>query len=231
MSMPILVEECIPAPRGNMRLLVGKPSRPQAGRPVLLLMEAFGVTPWMRTMASRFAAAGHPVYLPDLYYPAWPDNTFSMETLDAAVGMMRALTPDVFAADLDVLLAHMAAAGHPVPALVGYCMGGQLAVVGAALGGRRIGQAISFYGGATSTRLPGLPVPECPVHLVYGEADALIPSAEIQAVTRWLEQQGAPYTCDIIPGAGHGFCCEERPTYLPEEAGRAWSKMQDWLAQ
>jgi dipeptidyl aminopeptidase/acylaminoacyl peptidase len=86
-------------------------------------------------------------------------------------------------------------------ALVGYSLGGYLAVAHAA-GDRRIRAVVEFAGGIepefakTVAHLP-------PTFIVHGEADRRVPfkrAAELEAV---LQRIGAPYETRYFPGEGH----------------------------
>jgi len=60
-------------------------------------------------------------------------------------------------------------------------------------------------------------VPRCPVQLHFGETDASIPLADVDAV------RAARPEVDVFvyAGAGHGFGCDERGSYSAQDAALA----------
>jgi carboxymethylenebutenolidase len=48
----------------------------------------------------------------------------------------------------------------------------------------------------------------CPVLILHGEADAIVPVAEAYHLKELLEKRGVPYEMKIYPGVGHGFSGE-----------------------
>jgi len=88
-------------------------------------------------------------------------------------------------------------------ALLGFSLGAYLALANASIDGR-VQAVVDFFGGLPREmklfmrRL-------CPVLILHGEADPIIPAAEAYSLQRLLEQKGIPYEIKIYPGAGHGF--------------------------
>jgi carboxymethylenebutenolidase len=62
-------------------------------------------------------------------------------------------------------------------------------------------------------------VPRCPTILHDGETDATIPLADVEAV-----RAKRPDLPVYIYPAGHGFACDERASFHPESAARAWQR-------
>src|SRR5687768_3393376 len=100
---------------------------------VLYLMDAPGIRPVLRDMASRLATAGYYVMLPYLYYRGGPFREFTLsdEDMHARQELMGTITPTNIVGDAEALLAHAAgdaAARDGDAGVVGFCMSGGLAV-------------------------------------------------------------------------------------------------------
>jgi len=91
--------------------------------------------------------------------------------------------------------------------LIGFSLGGYLAVCNAVID-PRIQAVVEFFGGMPKEmklfmrRL-------CPMLILHGEADPIIPVAEAYHLKEVLERKGIPCEMQIYPGAGHGFDGEE----------------------
>lgn len=99
-----------------------------SGAGVIVLQEWWGLVPHIKDVADRFAQVGYVALAPDLYQG---ENTTSP---DEAGRLMMALNIEQTAGDLqqavDYLLKHEAVTGDKV-GVVGFCMGGQLALLAA----------------------------------------------------------------------------------------------------
>src|SRR5215471_6161925 len=88
-------------------------------------------------------------------------------------------------------------------ALLGFSLGAYLSLSNAAID-KRIKAVVEFFGGLP--REMKLFIRRfCPVLILHGEADPIIPVAEAYQLQELLEKKGIPYEVKIYPGAGHGF--------------------------
>ena len=102
---------------------------------------------------------------------------------------------------------------------------------------RRLKAGVAFYGSLVDPRQKAIwpksptqlaPEVKAPVLGLYGEADAGIPVAQVEA------DEGAPAAnkdaeFKIYPGAPHGFHADYRPSYRKEAADDAWAQIQAWF--
>jgi carboxymethylenebutenolidase len=149
------------------------------------------------------------------------DRLASVGTLDDA----RLLADLAEAADLlDV---------DPV-AVLGFCMGGMVALKAAASG--RFDRAVSFYGmvrlpehwvsATVGETLEALAAPERPAPILYlvGTADPWVPAADADA----LEAAGAEVV--RYPDADHGFVHDPtREAHRADDAADAWRRVAEFL--
>lgn len=202
------------------------PSAPGTG--VVVLMETFGLTPWIRGVCERFARAGYLAIAPDLFR----GDQFDYSDRDAArargASLDDAAAMHDVAASIDALVAE--GARDEGIAVIGFCMGGRLAFLANATVGSRLAASVSWYGGGIAPAAAGRRRPlldrvnelAAPQLLVYGAKDTSIASDEHARLAEALSSANRRYTLAVLPDAGHGFANEDRDTYQPEPAAAAW---------
>jgi carboxymethylenebutenolidase len=219
---------------------------------VIVLQEAFGVTPYLLDVAGRLAAAGWSAAVPHLYHrsgsPAFAYDVnhgdgvdgrepAAQEAAAAAIGPHAVqLSQAGVTADVDDAIAELGALGigpENVGA-VGFCFGGSVALY--TCGARRLGAAVAFYGAGISA--PHFSVPAftevaaartTPLLGCYGALDQWIPAAEVDTLEREIARSAAPGQVSRYAGAGHGFHCDLRSTYHEPSARAAWAQTLAWL--
>ncbi len=90
--------------------------------------------------------------------------------------------------------------------LLGFSLGGYLAVSAAAIDGR-VHAVVEFFGGLPK-EMKFFMRRLCPMLILHGEQDATVPVAEAYHLQEVLEKKKIPYEIKIYPGAGHGFSGE-----------------------
>ena len=113
--------------------------------------------------------------------------------------------------------------------VVGFCIGGHLALLAATL--PEVAATCAFYGARVSNFRPGggeptlAVVPQIVGDLLFiaGDQDPLIPPEELQAIDNAFV--GDRQRLVVARGAGHGFLCEARADYHPEAAAMGWREL------
>jgi carboxymethylenebutenolidase len=147
-----------------------------------------------------------------------------MLDLRAAVDALRALpavqgpTPDELALE---------PAPHKPVGAVGYCMGGRLAYMAAALA--EIDAAACFYGGGIHDLLHLASGVSGPIQFHYAEHDDHIPQAAVERVRAAFAGRAAEV--HVYEGASHGFNCWARSSYHAASAALAHARTLGFLAQ
>src|SRR5690606_13444276 len=157
-------------------LTIRHPDGPVAGG-VVVVQEVFGVTPHIEDVCERLAGVGWLAVAPHLYHrtgdPVVPHDQIAEGRRHAGQ-----LTAEGILADIDAALGYIEGAGFPrdTAGVVGFCMGGTIAMVVAAA--RQVGAAVTFYGsGITKGRFGFPPLLEVAPKLrapwlgLYGDRD------------------------------------------------------------
>ena len=208
---------------------------------VLVHFEIFGVNSHMEEVCRRIAAEGYATLAPD-YYWRLEQRTVPYSDLKAAFGLAANLKDAEILSDAGSCLRYLRSQSFveaEAIATLGFCMGGRLAALTAASYPEFITAAVSFYGGGLAgENMRGgqtlNPVEEAakvraPLLLFYGDKDQFILPEHVETFTGRLKQLGKNFQSHVYPGAGHGFFCNDRPSYNAEAAKDAWQKTRDFL--
>jgi carboxymethylenebutenolidase len=206
---------------------------------VVVCQEAFGVNDHIEDVTRRFAAAGYRALAPHLFHRTG-DPDLSYDNMPAVLEHMQALRANTLLADIDGCLDHLQqSANLPADrvAVVGFCMGGSVAALVAAR--RRLGAAVSFYGGGVAEGRFGMPplvemAPELatPWLGLYGGRDQGIPVEQAEALRDAARKAPVPTELVLYPEAQHGFHCDARPAVYDKEAATdAWQRTLAWLGE
>ena len=187
-----------------------------AGTPrggLVVVQEIFGVNAHIRSVCDGYAADGYLAVAPALFdrYQRGVDWGYTPE--DIARGREVRAQADAAAALMDVVAARDAAAQAGRVGIVGYCWGGFIAWLAAARVDGFAG-AIAYYGGGMPDAIGEKP--RCPVLTHFGEQDAMIPVAGVQALAA-----AHPAMEVHLYAAGHGFNCDQRASFDPAAAAVA----------
>lgn len=143
-------EVLLSTPDGQMPAVLFVPNGTEPKPAVLLLMEAFGLTPHIHDIASRIAHEGYVVLAPDLYYRELPHNKFGYDEVERAKAMMWRLDFGLpMENDLKAALMYLKTLSSVYPdriGVTGFCLGGGLAFLTACRFSSEIAAAAPFYG-------------------------------------------------------------------------------------
>ena len=166
-------------------------SKSLTNRVYIILPEVFGVNAWVRSVADRLAAHGHPALAVPLFARTAPNLELAYEPADLVQGRRHkdATTSEQILADVAAAVSWVRA-HYPQAAVhvVGFCFGGHAAFLAATLPG--VEQVFDFYGAGVSRMRPGggepslalLPEVMARLTCVFGTADPLIPAEDREAI-------------------------------------------------
>ena len=211
--------------------------RPKAQRPspaVLILMEAFGLTGHIRSVAARVASEGYVTIVPDLYWRDLPDNKFGYDQVPEGTALMVKLDHGDVIADIRAALGYLKSLPHVVPSAVGvtgFCMGGGFAFLTACTLSDDIAAVAPFYGVVLDEWIEAVSKITVPVYLFFGGADPFIPVDRVREIEARFIQLGKPYQLKVYPGADHGFFCDERESYSEPAARDSWRELTQFFSE
>src|ERR1017187_3051670 len=204
---------------------------------VLVAMEIFGLHEYIKDVTRRLAKLGAFAVAPDYYFRKGVDLT-KISDIPQLLPIVNSKPDTELLSDLDGTVAWAKSQGGDAGRLgiIGFCRGGRT-VWEYAAHNEALKAGVAFYGPPVDPPNPLWPksptqlVPDmkAPVLGLYGEADAGIPVATVEALKAALTAAGKTAEFKIYPGAPHGFHADYRASYRKEAAEDAWNRMQAWF--
>ncbi len=214
--------------------------RPEGTGPwpaVLMLMDGPGMRPAMLELGERLSGHGYVVLIPDYFY-----RSGAYAPIDAKVvwtntdlrnahreKFMEPATPELILSDTAAFLDYFARRDDVRPGpvgVVGYCMGGRLALIAAGTYPERISVVASYHGGGLAndaSSSPHLLAPRMKAKTYVGGAtdDASFPDDMKARLDAALTEAGVAHVIETYP-AKHGWVLRDMPVYDAAEAEHHW---------
>jgi carboxymethylenebutenolidase len=227
-------------------------TRPDEGDhpPVLFYIDAIGLRPRIEEMADRIAGWGYTVLVPHVFYRQVSAADFMPkgDLLDpgAREAHMDLVRPTMAAHTVDEANRDAAAYVEALLALdgvrpggmgvLGYCMGGVLALRTAAAFPDVVDAVGSFHAGRVVTDSPQsahllLGGIDAEVYIAHADHDASMPPEAIATTDAALAEAGVPYTSVVYTGAPHGFTMSDTSSYDEEAAERHFREVEALFAR
>ena len=200
-----------------------------AGLGVLVIPEWWALADHVKDVCERFAREGFTALAPALDARA----TTPIGEPDEAARAGMALELEQAAQDLsgavDFLAAHQAVRGNGL-GVVGFSLGGGLALWLATLRPERVRAVVPFYGLVPAERRPDWSAMEAAVEGHYAEHDELQPAERARELEQELERLGKDVRLFFYPGTSHAFFDDTRPEVYDEDAARqSWVRTLEFL--
>ena len=200
------VDVRLPGSDTPIRTWVVYPERSDDAPVVIVVMEIFGLTDWIRGVADQMAAEGYIALAPDLLSGMGPGGggTEAFTSRDDVVAGVRGLTTEEAMRRIDAVRSYAltipSATGEV--GIVGFCWGGSTSF-SYALHQPQLGAAVVYYG---SSPAEGSAYPDvtAPILGLYGGDDQRV-NATIPVAEAALSELEKTYEVEIYEGAGHGF--------------------------
>ena len=204
-----------------------------SGPGMLVLQEIFGVNEYIKGACERLAKLGYVAFAPDLYWRLEPGialderSPTDMQRAYEHVGRFDFATAGD---DATTALEHLRGLPEVVggkAGTLGFCLGGGLAFVVAALSDPAT--CVSYYGSAIPDALELAGQVRCPILFQFGDSDDNIPAPKQQAIRdAFAEHSGAEF--HVHEGAGHAFDNYNGATVHHARAAReAWAQTAAFL--
>ncbi|MGH9029412.1 MAG: dienelactone hydrolase family protein [Acidimicrobiales bacterium] len=200
---------------------------PSGGGPgVVVIQEWWGLVPHIKDVCDRFASEGFTALAPDLY------GGKQVSEPDEAGKAAMALEADKAVKDMsgatDELLRR--ASGDKV-GVVGFCMGGGLALLLASRRPDAVSVCVPFYGVSLKPDMQAdYSKMSAAVLGHYAELDQFCTPETARALESQLRELGKEAEIHIYPGTDHAFFNDTRPEVHNREASElAWRRTLDFL--
>jgi carboxymethylenebutenolidase len=198
------------------------------GAGVIVIQEWWGLVGHIRDVTDRFAAEGYVALAPDFFHGAKTDEP------DEAMRLLMGMAMDRAAKDIQGAARYLDSradvSSHGV-GVIGFCMGGSLALWSGALADE-VKVAVAFY--------PALPWDRMsPTWGNYANKSAMIHASEddgtsqapgIQTAVQAIEKAGGDVEVYDYPSSHHAFFNDERPeAHDKGHSDAAWRRTLDLL--
>jgi carboxymethylenebutenolidase len=198
------------------------------GPGVIVIQEWWGLISQVKGVADMFAREGFNALAPDFYH----GKSAQIGEPDKAQKLMMEL--DIEQAAKDARGAAQFLASHPKTSskkigVIGFCMGGMLALMTGTVASDVVGAVVDCYGVPPQkkpdyTKLKGVPV----LGIFAGKDEHVMHALpELEAD---LKAAGAPFEKVVYPNVDHAFLNEQRAdVHHPDDAKDAWPKIMSFL--
>lgn len=220
---------------GDMPTYVAIPEGDARGG-IVVVQEAFGVTPHIQSICRRLAEAGYTALAPAFYHRVG-SPVLDYGDFNAVMPAMASLTAGGIESDLDAAFDELKRRGFDDAhtGIVGFCMGGTVVLFAGTQWA--LGAAVTFYGGGVSQGRFGFPSLldiatdlQTPWLGLYGDLDQGISVDDVEALRRVAAAAPVPTEVVRYPEAGHGFNCNDRSdAYHEPSATDAWRRTLAWF--
>lgn len=182
--------ELVPIPSPGVAVYYGVPGSPV----VIIAHDWYGRLPWLDPYAAALASQGYRVVVPDFY------GGFATVDAETAAGLRDELDTGAALGILDELVAEARLEGSTRVGLIGFSMGGWLALLHAQGGDA---DAVVAYYATLGVEEHGI-IP-CPVLINLAENDEFNAGAEPESFIARLEDHGTPVSSFVYLGTEHSF--------------------------
>jgi len=189
---------------------------------IVVAHEIFGLTPHIRSVCARLAAAGYEAVAPNLFstelkaefLPYTPEGKAEGLRIKAAVGEARMVQQLVAAGE-------RFANGRRV-GIVGFCLGGTLAWIAAAQPGTAC--AVGYYAVGLERYMSSRP--KCSVLLHFGTNDSSVPKTTVEGIRGAFPEVGV-----FEYEASHAFNRDDDKSFDPQAAALAWKRTLEFCGK
>ncbi|HDY7459558.1 TPA: dienelactone hydrolase family protein [Vibrio vulnificus] len=191
---------------------------------VLVVHENRGLNPYIQDVARRLAKQGFVAFAPDALAPVggYPGNDDQGRELQK--NLDRAKIEQDFIAAAQYLKTHTLSNGKL--GAVGFCFGGYVVNMLAAVMGEQLNAGAPFYGTPADKSLR-VDI-KAPLQLHFAELDQRV-NATWPDYEQDLKAMNARYNAFIYPKVNHGFHNDSTARYAPEEAELAWQRTVEFF--
>jgi len=207
-------------PDGVVNAYAAYPKNIRGNTPgIVICMHIWGVDAQLRDTVRRFAKYGFTCIAADLYSRMGAPSGDGATDVDAFKPFAAQLQKKQYDGDLRAAALHLLSkAPNCKIGVVGFCMGGHVALV-QALDNADVFDAVApFYGAVKDISPLDIHVPVCGS---YGEKDGSIPADDVRT---WRSALRVPNDVRVYGSSGHAFFDDTRASYVASAADDAWKR-------
>ncbi len=215
----------------NGRTAEGYLALPESGSGpgLLVIQEWWGLVDHIKDVCDRFAKEGFTALAPDLYHGKRIPNKEPDEAGKAAMALDQERAAKDMSGAVDFLKDHPSVRGNGV-GVIGFCMGGGLALWLATIRPDAVRAVVPFYGIAPYGQEPDWSALTAAVEGHYAEDDDMAGPAVAADLERRLTDLGREVRMFVYPGTKHAFFNDTRPEVYDADAARqAWIRTLEFL--
>ena len=200
----------------------------RTGPGILVIQEWWGLNDQVKGKADMFAHDGFNALAPDLYH----GQSAKFSEPDMAQKLMMEL--DIQQAAKDVrgaarFLGSHEKTGSRKVGVIGFCMGGMLALMTGTVASESIGAVVDCYGVPPRAKPEYAKMQGIPVLGIFGGKDEHVLQA-LPTLESDLAAAGVPFEKIVYPDADHAFLNDQRAdVHRPGDANDAWPKIMAFL--
>jgi carboxymethylenebutenolidase len=214
--------------KGNGQPFSGYFSAEKDGPGVIVIQEWWGLVDHILQVCDRFASAGFAALAPDLYHGKKAKSPDEAGKLFMALNIAEA--EKILRGAIDTLLSLPECKSKTV-GVVGFCMGGQLAMYGAATNPEKVSACVNFYGIHPNVN-PPFEKMTAPLLGHFAENDKSVGPKSVEALRSKLNSLGKQHEFFVYPGTDHAFFNDTRKeVHKPVAAEEAWKRTIDFLTR
>ena len=200
---------------------------PGAGPGLIVIQEWWGLVDHIKDVCDRLAAEGFVALAPDLYHGQATRSPDEAGKLFMALNIAKAGEDIKGAAQA---LRQKSAVQSDKVGVLGFCMGGQLALYSAMEQPELIGAAVDFYGVHPNVRIDPARL-KVPLLAHFAKRDNSVKEKDARALVKKIQAAGGRVEAHYYD-ADHAFFNDTRPTvYHRESAVLAWDRTLSFLRQ
>jgi carboxymethylenebutenolidase len=198
------------------------------GPGVIVIQEWWGLIDQVKGTADRFAREGFNALAPDFYH----GKSAQIGEPDKAQKLMMELNIEQAAKDARGAAQYLSA--HPKTAsktvgVIGFCMGGMLALLTGTVASDVVGAVVDCYGVPPQKKPDYTKLKGKAVLGIFGGKDAGVMQA-LPTLEADLKAAGVQFDQVVYPNADHAFLNEQRTdVHRPDDAKDAWAKIIEFL--
>jgi carboxymethylenebutenolidase len=197
---------------------------PASAPGIVLIQEWWGLNDQINGVGSKLTALGYRVVIPDLFR-----GKVTVEAAEAAHLMEGLDFADAATQDARGAAQYLKSTGSPKVAVMGYCMGGAVALL-AAITVPEVDAAVPFYGAPPGMAEQSRNV-SVPVLGHFASRDGFFtPDMVREFETNMKQSPAAANVTFHFYDADHAFCNEEGDAFNADAAALAWDRTVEFLA-